>query len=311
MEDVLLYLAVGAGSYLVARPKAQASALPPAAKPPEVRPPEVRPPEVRPPAVYGTPERPELMAQAEANAAAREREKRPRDQPPGPPKTPVPPSLTTRDASLAIEKTRPLRERIIKSALAEADAKVLETANNNRGERVEIYQKSVNLGGGDAWCAAFVCWNVMRGLGLTRVPGWCGGSTSWLMARARDAYRSGKLAGDYVVFARDIRKNPALRSRVKPGWVWVRGTARNGADALEAGGGGWSKGHTGLFLSDGGRKPNQFSCVEGNTWTGASGKEGVYIVRNHDWDAPANVIFFDPVALSEAYGYKIPPPDVA
>jgi len=46
----------------------------------------------------------------------------------------------------------------VKIALAEAAAGVLERDNDNRGARVDEYQKSANGALGEAWCAKFVYW---------------------------------------------------------------------------------------------------------------------------------------------------------
>ena len=66
---------------------------------------------------------------------------------------------------------------IVKVARAEVDKKVRESGSN-RGTDVEKYQKSVALSPGSPWCAAFVGWCVMSGLGRTKVPAWCSGSLS-------------------------------------------------------------------------------------------------------------------------------------
>jgi hypothetical protein len=58
----------------------------------------------------------------------------------------------------AYKKTRDAREKLIKIAIAEGNAHVRERANDNRGARVEEYQRAGGVGLGGAWCAAFEGW---------------------------------------------------------------------------------------------------------------------------------------------------------
>jgi hypothetical protein len=49
-------------------------------------------------------------------------------------------------------------EVAVEIALEEAKQGVFETANNNRGPRIDEYQRAANNTLGQAWCAKFVFW---------------------------------------------------------------------------------------------------------------------------------------------------------
>jgi hypothetical protein len=51
-----------------------------------------------------------------------------------------------------------LADLAVKIAHAEATAGVFERNNDNRGDRVDEYQKAAGGGLGEAWCAKFVYW---------------------------------------------------------------------------------------------------------------------------------------------------------
>lgn len=190
--------------------------------------------------------------------------------------------------------TGTLRRRILDIALAEEKAGVYEQGGtSNRSPRIDEYATTAGMGLGGAWCAAFVTWTVTRALGFR--PRWTSPSTSWLMVEARDAYRSGKLAAEYVAFWRE----PSTLQRVKPGWVWVKGNASPGVDALEVPKGGWASGHTGIIVNPIGPEPGTFLSVDGNT-TGGGGTPGGVYVTVRKWADPTMVIAFDPVALTAA-----------
>lgn len=53
---------------------------------------------------------------------------------------------------------RSVAEVAVEIALAEAKQGVFEAANNNRGPRIDEYQKLANSTLGQAWCAKFVFW---------------------------------------------------------------------------------------------------------------------------------------------------------
>ncbi len=53
---------------------------------------------------------------------------------------------------------RSVAEVAVEIALAEAKRGVFETANNNRGPRIDEYQRLANSKLGQAWCAKFVFW---------------------------------------------------------------------------------------------------------------------------------------------------------
>lgn len=190
--------------------------------------------------------------------------------------------------------TGTLRRRILDIALAEERAGVYEVAGtSNRSPRIDEYAATAGLGQGGPWCAAFVTWVLTQALGFR--PRWTSPSTSWLMVEARDAYRSGKLAAEYVAFA----SQPATLQRVKPGWVWVKGNAPAGTNLLEVPKGGWTSGHTGIVVNPVGNAPGTYLSVDGNT-TGGGGTPGGVYVTVRKWADPSLVIAFDPVALTAA-----------
>lgn len=173
---------------------------------------------------------------------------------------------------------------IVTVARAEVDKKVREVGSN-RGAEVEKYQKCVGLSPGSPWCAAFVAWCVMAGLGRSKAPAWCSGSavTGWQRAVT-------KLKGsDSIAF-------PHERHKVKPGWVWVRCSTIG--DAEQARKGKWTKGHTGFV-----EQPEvlHFATLEGNT-NGAGSREGdgTY-AKKQSWTDSRTLGWFDPVALTAAY----------
>ena len=51
-----------------------------------------------------------------------------------------------------------IAELAVSIALAEAKAGVFETANDNRGPRVDLYATGANGVLGEAWCVKFVYW---------------------------------------------------------------------------------------------------------------------------------------------------------
>lgn len=190
--------------------------------------------------------------------------------------------------------TAALRRRIVEIGLAEEEAGVYEQGGtSNRSPRIDQYATTAGMGVGGAWCAAFVTWVVTQALGFR--PRWTSPSTSWLMVEARDAYRAGKLPAEYVAFAAD----PSTLSRVRPGWVWVKGDAPAGTNLLEVGRGGWSAGHTGIIVNPIGPAPGTYLSVDGNTTGGGGTPGGVYITVRQ-WADPHLVIAFDPVALTAA-----------
>lgn len=199
----------------------------------------------------------------------------------------------------AYKKTRDLREELIKVAIAEGNSHVRERANDDHGIRVEEYQRAGGIKPGDAWCAAFETW-CMKQIYGTR-PRWTTGSTSGNNWAVRKALKSGALSPDYVLTGNDLRANPALFAKVQPGWLWICGT-RAGADPLTSTPGTWDTGHTGIVISPYGKGPDNFTTIEGNTWRSNQGPagQGVYFQDGREKFKPNTVIFFDPIALTEA-----------
>ena len=199
----------------------------------------------------------------------------------------------------AYKKTRDAREKLVKIAVAEGNARVRERANDNRGTRVEEYQRAGGVGLGGAWCAAFEGWCLTQLYG-TR-PGWMTGSTSGNNWAVQRALKSGALSPDYVLTGNDLRANPTLFAKVQPGWFWINGKRASG-DPLTSPPGSWDKGHTGIVISPYGKGPDNFTTVEGNTWRTNQGPagEGVYFQDAKQKLKPDNIIFYDPIALTEA-----------
>lgn len=124
-----------------------------------------------------------------------------------------------------------------------------EPPGSNRGDEVEDYLSSVGLGGGNAWCAAFVYWCVEKAaaeLGSAN----CLPKTGLVLGM----WSRAKKAGLPVVTATEARAQPSL---VTSGMIFI----------MDHGGG---RGHTGFVkeLSNG-----RLATVEGNSNDGGS-REG-------------------------------------
>lgn len=84
--------------------------------------------------------------------------------------------------------------------IAETQIGVREVGGANRGPQVEAYLKSIGLGGGNAWCAAFVYWCIHQAAGkLGRdnpyvKTGWCPTIAQW--GRDGDCLEETPAAGD-------------------------------------------------------------------------------------------------------------------
>jgi hypothetical protein len=199
----------------------------------------------------------------------------------------------------AYKKTQAVREQFVKVLIPEGNAHVRERANDDHGVRVEEYQRAGGLRAGMAWCAAFEAWGLKQVYG--KRPSWTTGSTSGNNWAVRRALQSGALSPDYVLTGNDLRANPVLFAKVQPGWLWINGSSANG-DPLTSPPGTWSKGHTGIVISPYGKGPGNFTTIEGNTWRANQGPagQGVYFQDDKIKLKANNVIFFDPIALTEA-----------
>lgn len=176
--------------------------------------------------------------------------------------------------------------KILEIAEAEASRKVREEGGANRGERVQLYQRSVGLSPGSPWCAAFVGWIVREAAGEGKTPPWATGSavTNFFNAQA-------KLRGS------EFLAYPNERAKVRAGWIWVR--AASPADAVAARAKRWTRGHTGIVTAP--EVAGGFSTIEGNTnRAGSRDGDGVYR-KVQSWTDSRTLGFFDPVALSAAY----------
>ena len=165
-------------------------------------------------------------------------------------------------------------DALIATAEHEADLQVREEGGMNRGAKVEEYQRAGGLGPGDPWCAAFVAWCVMKSRQLDKPPTWCSGSaiTTW--------HKGSKRAGD----ASTTPNAPDYKSKVQPGWVWVRAKDPKGAsDALR---GLWVQGHCGIVVAV---DSVGFYTVEGNT-NSAGSRDGDGVYRKlHRWSDLAQI----------------------
>jgi peptidoglycan hydrolase-like protein with peptidoglycan-binding domain len=118
--------------------------------------------------------------------------------------------------------------------------------NSNRGPKVEEYLASTGLGGGFAWCAAFVYWcfnTAAKNAGKTNP-----------LVKTAGVIRSWNECKGKKILAKDTKNNPSL---IKPGHIFV----------MDYGGG---LGHTGIVVSVNGGFIN---TIEGNT-NDESSREG-------------------------------------
>jgi len=118
--------------------------------------------------------------------------------------------------------------------------------NSNRGPKVEEYLASTGLGGGFAWCAAFVYWCYNQAANNA-------GKLNPLVKTA-GVLRSWNESIGKKILAKDAKNNPAL---IKPGHIFI----------MDYGGG---LGHTGIVVGVNG---GFIDTVEGNT-NDQSSREG-------------------------------------
>lgn len=160
-------------------------------------------------------------------------------------------------------------DALIATCEHEASLKVREVGGMNKGPKVEEYQRTVGLGPGDPWCAAFVAWCMMKSRQLSAPPSWCSGSaiTTWHKG-SRKAGPDGICTPLY----------PDYQKTIKPGWVWVRAKDKNGADQARRGT--WVQGHIGIVVAV---DTVGFHTVEGNT-NAAGSRDGDGVYRKlHKW----------------------------
>jgi len=172
-------------------------------------------------------------------------------------------------------------ERVVAIARRENDSHIREVGGNtDRGPRVEVFQHFVGDYNHLFWCMAFVQFCVAEALGLSKKPGWGGGSCSGVYANVKKAVDAGYLDPEYVILADD----PDRRTKVKPGFVWIM------------------VGHTGIVVSTQGSSPEHYTTIEGNTWRADKG-HGV-LEMDRPWGHPKsgkNVAWFDPIAMQDAW----------
>jgi hypothetical protein len=142
---------------------------------------------------------------------------------------------------------RSIAEIAVEIALAEAKQGVFETANNNRGPRIDEYQKLANNTLGQAWCAKFVFW--------------CYDQAA-LKVGVKNPLPKIFRAGQLESWAINQKKTVPIPSL---GDVFVKEDRHVGLVA-----GRWVTG-------------GKIQTVEGNTWSGttfANRREGVYLLNN-------------------------------
>lgn len=174
----------------------------------------------------------------------------------------------------AAEVPEALRPRPVHLDTALAYVGTVERGGANRGARVERFLRSVGLGPGNPWCAAYVSY-VLDAAGV-RAP----------LDGRRRVIRSG-LASRFIT-ARSVRASEALRGvkRVPPGAVviWRRGNGPYG--------------HAGFAVAWDGASG---STVEGNTSSGRAGsqRDGDGVWRRHRRITPGRyfrIVSFTPTA---------------
>ena len=172
-------------------------------------------------------------------------------------------------------------ERLVAIVKRENDSHIREVGGNtDRGPRIEVFQRFVNDYNHLHWCMAFVQFCVAEALGLSKKPGWGGGSCSGVYRNVKKAVDAGYLDPKYVILADD----PDRRTKVKPGYVWIM------------------VGHTGIVTDTKGSSPERYTTIEGNTWRADKG-HGV-LEMDRPWGHPKsgkNVAWFDPIAMQEAW----------
>jgi peptidoglycan hydrolase-like protein with peptidoglycan-binding domain len=132
-------------------------------------------------------------------------------------------------------------------AIANAEVGVQEVPlNSNMGPRVEEFLASVNLGGGYAWCAAFVYWCFNKAAAAKNKPN--------PLVCTGGVLKSWNLSAGKKITAAEAINNPKL---LKPGQIFI----------MSYGGG---LGHTGIIESVNGGFIN---TIEGNT-NNQSSREG-------------------------------------
>jgi hypothetical protein len=183
------------------------------------------------------------------------------------------------------------RNNILYVARTEASAGVKETGDN-RGVRVEEYQRAVGLPAGAPWCSAFVAWCCMKGMNLPRAPRWCAGSTTAMFGNAFLNLTAKNGLSDYIAM-------PGQESKIKPGWIWVRADKAENVPLFFRGKG--TKGHTGIVMTPFAPDRNHFTTTEGNTnEAGSREGDGVYN-KVQDFRDKRTLGYFDPVALTISY----------
>jgi peptidoglycan hydrolase-like protein with peptidoglycan-binding domain len=138
-------------------------------------------------------------------------------------------------------------KRVLEIASGEVGTKE-EPLGSNSGKRVNDYLKSVGLGSGNAWCAAFIYW--------------CCEKTSEEMNKTNPLYKTGLCSAHWdnstakKIKAKDAIQNPSL---ISPGHIFITITDREEGT-----------GHTGIIESVSGGFLN---TIEGNTSNGVNRRQ--------------------------------------
>lgn len=184
------------------------------------------------------------------------------------------------------------RNNILYVARTEASSNVREVGGDNRGARVEEYQRIVHLSPGSPWCSAFVAWCVTKGLNLPRAPRWCAGSTTSMFGNAFLKLNKANGLEDYIA-------KPGQESKIKPGWIWVRADVAENVPLFYQGKG--TKGHTGIVMTPFAPDRESFTTIEGNT-NDAGSREGNGVYNKvQSFKDKRTLGYFDPIALTIAY----------
>lgn len=157
--------------------------------------------------------------------------------------------------------------KVVEVAAAEVGV-MEEPAGSNRGPQVNAYLKSVGLGGGYAWCAAFVFWCYKEASNQLQKA-----NPAIKTAGVLDMWNRARAAGFHTVGASAAAADPSL---LKPGMIFAFST-----------GGGY--GHTGLVTDVSGL---QIETIEGNTDPGGS-RNGIGVFRRRRSISSINCGFID------------------
>ena len=162
-----------------------------------------------------------------------------------------------------------IRRRIV--MLARAEIGVREVGRNNRGARVEEYQRAAGARPGSPWCACFAAWVLshIQAVPIPRVTSgvartWRGWPPTWRLA---PEHARAVLPGDLACYARTTTTTPAR-------------------DAARIRGGAILLAHMGVVVAC---DADGYDTVEGNVQVSRERPRGGVAVRRHAWTEPGLV----------------------